>query len=213
MKKNKTASKKKSIIPRFNSTIYCIFFVIICILTWKILDIKNKMSILNKGVGNHEYEVFFDYFGESIPKFSLMSLDQEIIYDYDPDNNNFYHLFIFFTPWDCNSCFDEVPFWKEISERFENRLKVIGIGSSDSIEMLKHFVEKNNIKILTLYDLNNFLFLQLRLKDSFVTPIKFLTNEQGIILHISMTMKKDTLKLKKYINLLEQILPKSSLKE
>lgn len=75
------------------------------------------------------------------------------------------------------------------------------------MNMFQYWVEKNNISILTLYDEEEQLFEKVRLKDSFFTPAKLLTNSRGIILHISSSFHQNQKLQQQYMNLLDKILP------
>jgi peroxiredoxin len=180
------------------------FFIIICLLVWKVADLRGKISLIHDGVPNQDCELYKYFFGKIIPEFSLRSLEGKSFSAYKNKNTPFY-LFIFFTPWDCQPCFDEVAFWQELRNRFQNRIEIVAIGTANSIELLRHFIEKNRITIYTLYDENEELFKTIGLKDMGLTPIKFLTNSRGVILHISMSIHKDELMQKQYLELLTRI--------
>lgn len=202
-----TLTNKSPTVKRGDLYIYGFLIAIILFLSWEIINLKGKKTL--QGNSNQESELMMTYFGKTIPQFSLKSIDDNNLYTFIPHKNNLYHLFIFFSPLDCNSCFDETPFWKDIENKFKSTLRTIAVGTAKSKEILAHFVAKNNISVLTLYDENEFLFNNLELKYSSITPVKILTNNSGIILHINMTTKKNEKKQHNYLELLSKIIPKN----
>lgn len=77
----------------------------------------------------------------------------------------------------------------------------------DSSNLLHHFVDKNYISVLTLYDEKEQLFSDLGLKDSSITQIKIFTNSNGVILHMSPSTHQNKKLQYQYINLLDKGLP------
>jgi len=168
---------------------------IIAILVWKIADLKNtnaqllaynqKLSAQIESV-DRSSALQQRFVGKRVPMLSLVYLNAGSRFTF-PDRKNAVqdYLFILFTPEDCYSCFAEVPFWKELEQKFKDCLKVFAVGAAISREQLQYFVKRNNVQIPVLYDSESGLFKELGLAGSGITPIKILSTSQGRIIHVS----------------------------
>lgn len=207
---------------RFDLFFYASFVVIVCFLSWKVYGYKKIIAHLTGHIESLEHthnslmvnaqipdnQKFFC--GMRIPQFSLPYIDRnnsKLRFSFPEPANNSFYLFIFFTPWDCLPCFEEVPFWNELKTNFNNRLKVVGISTATSREVLRHFTVQNGISIPTLFDEGNILFTKLGLANSGITPIKILTTSKGIILQAGLTTRNDSNRQAEYLKLLEDIIP------
>jgi peroxiredoxin len=186
----------------FDTIIYVVFLIVICLLAWKIADLKSKLGFTHEEPPNQDCQLYTEFFGKVIPAFSLQGLDGK---PYSAFGNSPFYLIIFFTPWDCQSCFDEVAFWEELRDRFRGSIEVVAIGTANSIELLRYFVEKNRITIYTIYDEKEELFKAVELRDLGLTPMKFLTNSSGTILNASMSTHRDEAEQRRYLELLTRI--------
>ncbi|GAG22960.1 unnamed protein product, partial [marine sediment metagenome] len=168
-----------------------------------------KMYNIPNNTGSAKIENQF--FGRQIPNFNLPIVNgngsNSDSFIFIPSEDNKYYLFIFFTPWDCQSCFDEIPFWRQLKNKFNGRLNVIGIGAANSLNLLRHFVNKNDISILTIFDENEYLFSLLGLNESGLTPAKILVNSRGAILNLNPSTHKNNQLQQKYITLIDRIIP------
>ncbi len=191
-------------IKRFDFVLLVMLIIIIFLLCWKISDMNGK---IRKGaiLENPYTKAQKDYFGTVIPPFSLDSAIGGTSFAFSPEEKGPFYLFIFFTPWDCQDCFKEIPFWNRIAENFGDKMRVIAIASGDSRAMIEYFVKKNGIKIPAYYDENENLFNQLGLRSNFLTPAKIITNSKGTILHISPSTRQNIKLQEEYITLLNRL--------
>lgn len=86
-------------------------------------------------------------------------------------------FFVFYSPSDCPSCFNEKTFWTEIAERTE--IPVIGVASNASSTELWAWNRNNQIPIVTYVDTTFAVHDSMRFK---VMPLKLLVNSYGKIL-------------------------------
>lgn len=175
-----------------------LLFTIVIVLIWR--NRSNKVD--------HLYDMTHKIIGitNSIPRFEAAILNEDGSYIFVPGNNEAYHLFIFFTPWDCNKCLKEIPLWNHLGELDKNRLEVIAIGIADTFSMLETFVKENGFKIMTLYDKKEELFSLLKLNDSFLTPVKILVDSKGKVLDIRSAFEQEPSGQDKYIKYIESII-------
>ena len=181
------------------------------LLAWKVAELKGYINKYNIAGDNNSSKIVNQFFGRQIPNFNLPIVNKSETkserFIFTPGKADKYYLFIFFTPWDCQSCFDEIPFWHQLQKKFTGRLNVIAIGTANSLNLLRHFIDKNDISILTIYDENESLFSLLGLKDSGITPAKLLVNSRGAILNLNPTTHKNSQIQQKYLTQIDTIIP------
>ncbi len=137
--------------------------------------------------------------------FKLKYIDSDSIYHYYPNKSDNYTLLIFFTPIDCGTCLQEIPFWNEIHNKFRDRLNVLGIGAYEDVNTLFRFIKTENIKIPVLFDKNSNLFINMKLDKLGGTPIKVLLSKDGIIINVMKSTFNNLREQKKYIEQLRKI--------
>ncbi len=190
----------------FDTILFLVLFVIILFLSWKLAEFRGD-RLGDSNAVNPGSELTDMFFAKVIPEFSLRSLEGGY-YNYFHRSNDKYAVVIFFTPWDCQSCFDEVPLWNHLSLAFRDRLEILAIGTAKTFDILRRFVEKNDIKVKALYDENELLFRILGIKDLGITPIKFIVDSRGIIIHVSTKTPKDAPSQQQYIGLIDTLTQK-----
>jgi peroxiredoxin len=142
-------------------------------------ELNSKSSIL-KSSASYTHLV-----GTKVPNFSAPYVQGGTgVFRFEPkkDNHRSY-LFIFFTPTDCQSCFGEIPFWNELAQKFERSMSVVAIGTAESKEFLRYFVQSNAISIQAVFDERQNLFKRLALLDTGLTPLKILVTSEGLIVN------------------------------
>ena len=192
---------------RFDFVFYIGFVIIIALLSWKIGNLKNKISIYSSATNERSSTLQNHFFGKTVPEFSLPYVDSKGKLNFPKRKNSSYYLLIFFTPGDCYACFSEIPFWHELENKFINRLKVVGVSTANSRKMLQYFIKRNEISVPTLFDEEGLLFKELGLADSGMTPIKVLTTPKGVILHVKQTTHNNRKQQEKYLRVLDNLLP------
>lgn len=162
-----------------------VFTIIGIIYAYRIYE-KFKLKNINN-------EIFYfkdikDLSIKQMPSFDMPIVNGNGRYVFKPNMYNKYYLFILFTPWDCTTCLKEIPFWNKIRKEFEGNLEVIAIGAANSINMLRHFLENNNIQITTLFDEDENLMRKVLLNSRYSTPLKILVNKNGLVLDETPTL-------------------------
>ena len=103
------------------------------------------------------------------------------------DYKNKYVLLIFWASW-CAPCREEIPVINTVREEFpEEKLKIIGITSDDSLNDYLSAISKNNMKWINLKRDN-------RLNEAYgvtAIPSVFLINKDGIIIYKASVFDKD----------------------
>jgi len=200
---------------RFDLITFWLPLILIAALGWYVFTLKEQKNALIAEVAslkklhvstNSQYQ----YFNRTVPPFSLpymSSADEQAktkSFRFHPDSSEKYHLFIFFTPFDCYSCFQEVSFWNELKNQFQTTMNIVCITTGTSVNRTRHFVTTQEILVPTLYDESGKLFRELDLLDMGITPIKILTAPNGVVIHASKSTFDNTLLQNDYLEVCQR---------
>ena len=140
-----------------------------------------------------------------IPGFKLKYIDSDSFYIYPSKDFNKYLLLIFFTPLDCGTCLQEIPFWGKIRTQFQDQVTVLGIGYYDDYSTFIRFVKKEKINIPVLFDEANEYSKTLNLDTIGATPLKVLITKDGLVINLKSSTFNNPKEQDKYIERLNEI--------
>jgi len=180
------------------------------VLSATIRDIEAENRSLN--IQMNLVNVKYSLIGRRMPEFRLKYINSDSIYQYKSMLSNKYLLLIFFTPLDCGTCLNEIPFWETIRKSFQEQLTVFGVGAYDDFEIMKQFVKNEKINIPVLYDQYGALLSKLDLDRIGGTPLKVFVTKDGLILNINSSTFNDLKKQEEYIHRIDEILYKNNKK-
>lgn len=95
---------------------------------------------------------------------------------------------VFFSPNDCQSCLNEILFWKKNHKIFEQKLSVIGVVSHQHRAIAARYVKMLNIDIPVVFDSSSNLRTKYGINN---TPGRIIFNNENEILHKSDISNKD----------------------
>ncbi len=203
--------KKFSIIAKI---IFILAVVLLIFRTWTQSNNNKALSstIRNLKAENRSLKIQADLtaakyslISRRIPGFKLKYIDSDSFYIYPSKDFNKYLLLIFFTPLDCGTCLQEIPFWGKIRTQFQDRVTVLGIGYYDDYSTFIHFVKKEKISIPVLFDEANEYSKTLNLDTIGATPLKVLITKDGLVINLKSSTFNNPKEQDKYIERLNEI--------
>lgn len=198
-------------IRHFDIISYLLFATMIAFLGIKNYELTKQIenAELDRKIPHHiddfaDKDLHTDLADRTIKPFQLKSIKENSFFQFPASLRSEYVIMIFFSPFDCPTCFLEIPFWNQLFETYEDKgIDVVAITMSESPYMAKHFSNTHNIKIPTFLDEDGELFSSLGIHG--LTPLKMLVNKNGSILSISKSTYNHQKMQEKYIAFLDKI--------
>lgn len=181
---------------RIDAVAYPLFLLIIAFLGWRGYTLSHENTQLKAAAdaGN----LFSTNTGRAVlPELVGLTLSQQNVSSMSgaemsllpapSDAEKRLYLLIFYTLADCARCYEEMPFWNELQKIFGSRMEVLAVVTGGDPKRFNYFNNERQLQIPVYYDAEGYLFDQLGLLNTGLTPVKVLVDADGTVLHAART--------------------------
>ena len=201
---------------RLELAVYAVLLITAGLLAWKIRQLVQINEELRAGITaisqtlptEMEQYLLFAH-GKSMPAFSLPTVtgSGNVEHTVGEETDGSWGVYIFFRLSDCPTCLDEIPYWAELGEAFGDRARIAAISTDLDAHLTRTFVESRDIQIPVALDAAGDVFATLELTNARITPLKFVVNPNGVIVHVSDSTFSNVDAQQRYRETLDRLLP------
>lgn len=123
--------------------------------------------------------------GDEAPDFSILDLDGNKV-SFKSLLNDREIVLNFWASW-CPSCCAEIPRLNEITEKYNDKIEIVGINLEESKETVQSFIEANGIKYKILLDSKGEVGKLYMVR---AIPANFLISKDGLIKKMNIDIKE-----------------------